>query len=69
MFDHTTLADAAAAFNRYNREKLEITDPAVASVTIDGSFQANNLQLFARIVKRTFGLHVETQGDRTIISR
>ncbi len=69
VFDHTTLADAAAAFNRYNREKLEIADPAVASITIDGSFQATNLQLFARIVKRTFGLHVETQGDRTIISR
>ena len=69
VFDHSTLADAAAAFNRYNREKLEIADPAVASITIDGSFQANNLQLFARVVRRAFGLHVESQGDRTVISR
>jgi transmembrane sensor len=69
VFDHTTLADAAQAFNRYNREKLEIADPAIASITIDGSFQAGNLQLFARVVRRAFGLHVETEGNRTVISR
>jgi len=69
VFDHTTLAAATAAFNRYNTAKLEIADPAVASMTIDGSFQANNSQLFARIVKRTFGLHIEIEGDRTVISR
>jgi len=69
VFDHTTLADAAVQFNRYNSEKLEIGDPAVASLTIDGSFQANNLELFARVIRRAFGLRVETQGDRTIISR
>jgi transmembrane sensor len=69
VFDHTTLAAAAAVFNRYNRGTLEIDDPAVANLTIDGSFQANNLQLFARVVRRAFGLRIETQGDRTIISR
>lgn len=69
VFDHTTLADAAATFNRYNRQKLEIGGTAIADLTIDGSFQANNLQLFARVVRRAFGLRVETQGDRTIISR
>lgn len=69
VFDHTMLADAAEAFNRYNREKLVIADPAIASITIDGSFQANNLQLFARVVRRAFGLRVETEGDRTVISR
>lgn len=69
VFDHTTLADAAAAFNRYNREKLEIADPAIASITIDGSFQPNNLQLFARVVRRAFGLRVETEGSHTVISR
>ncbi|HEV2562223.1 MAG TPA: FecR domain-containing protein [Rhizomicrobium sp.] len=69
VFDHTTLAGAAAAFNRYNREKLEIGDPTIANLTIDGSFQANNLQLFARVVRTAFGLHIKTYGDRTIISR
>ena len=68
VFDHTTLADAALAFNQYNREKLEIGDSA-AHLTIDGSFQANNLQLFARVVRAVLGLHVENHGDRTIISR
>jgi transmembrane sensor len=69
VFDHTTLADAALAFNRYNSGKLVIGDPSVAHLTIDGSFQENNLQLFARVVRAVLGLHIENRGDRTIISR
>lgn len=68
VFDHTTLAAAAAAFNQYNSEKLEVSDSA-AHLTIDGSFQANNLQLFARVVRAVLGLRIENHGDRTIISR
>ena len=38
VFEHTTLADAAAEFNRYNREKLVIADTAAGRRTIGGTF-------------------------------
>jgi len=69
IFDHTTLADAAAEFNRYNSRKLVIADPEIASRTIDGTFQPNNVQLFARVVRTLLGLRVRAQGNEVVISR
>jgi transmembrane sensor len=69
VFDNTPLADAAREFNRYNREKLIIADPAVASMTIDGTFPANNAQAFARVVRNALGLRIEKHGDESVILR
>jgi len=69
VFDKTTLADAASEFNRYNREKLVIADPAVASMTIDGTFPTNNVRLFARVVHDVLGLRVESRADESVILR
>jgi transmembrane sensor len=69
VFDHTTLGDAAAEFNRYNREKLIVADRSVARMTIDGTFQANNIGDFAHLMQTVFGLHVESRAEETVISR
>lgn len=69
VFDKTSLADAASEFNRYNREKLIIADPAVAGMTIDGTFPVNNVQLFAQVVHDVLGLHVESRADESVILR
>jgi len=69
VFDKTTLADAASEFNRYNHEKLVIADPAVASMTIDGTFPTNNVRLFARVVQDVLGLRVESRADESVILR
>lgn len=69
VFDKATLADAASEFNRYNREKLIIADPAVASMTIDGTFPTNNIRLFAAVVHDVLGLHVESRADESVILR
>jgi len=69
VFRHTTLADAAAAFNRYNTEKITIGDPKVAGLTINGTFPANAIALFDRAAQEAFGLHVERHGDEMVISR
>lgn len=69
IFDHTTLANAAATFNRYNSAKLVIADPSIASLTIDGTFRSNNVQLFARVVRTLLGLRVQTRGEDVVISR
>ncbi len=39
VFRHVTLADAAAEFNRYNRQQILITDPKVARLEIVALFQ------------------------------
>ncbi|HUJ04305.1 MAG TPA: FecR domain-containing protein [Rhizomicrobium sp.] len=69
VFDKTPLADAAREFNRYNSVKIIIADPAVASMTIDGTFPANNSEAFARVVRNALGLRVERHGDESVIYR
>ncbi|SEM97041.1 FecR family protein [Sphingomonas gellani] len=62
-FDRTTLADAATEFNRYNRQKLTIADERAARLRIGGSFQATNVEAFARLLRGAFGLQVRTSSD------
>jgi transmembrane sensor len=69
VFDKTTLASAAAQFNRYNRIKLVIADSYAAKVTIDGTFQAGNIGDFTRLVQTVLGLRVAIHGDEAVISR
>ena len=68
VFDQMTIADAAAQFNRYNRKKLVITDPAAANVRIGGTFEAGNVEGFARLMQAGFGLLVESHDDRIVMS-
>lgn len=69
VFRHTTLAEAAASFNRYNTEKIVIADPRVAGLTINGTFPTTGIALFDRAAEEAFGLHVENRGDELVISR
>ena len=69
MFDHTTLADAVAEFNRYNRRKVVIADPSVAKLEIGGTFPADDVTLFGRAAKTALGLHVEDHGGNVVISQ
>ena len=69
VFKHTALQNAVNEFNRYNREQLVIADPAVAQLTIDGTFRTSNMQRFTEVVQAVFGLHTKTRGETTVISR
>jgi transmembrane sensor len=68
-FDNTPLADVAAEFNRYNREKLIVVGTEARSVGVGGHFRATNLEAFKRIARNILRLHVESHGDETVISR
>jgi transmembrane sensor len=67
-FDRTTLADAAAEFNRYNRVHLTITDDRAARLRVGGSFEATNVAAFARLLRSAFGLQVSTRGDEIVVA-
>ncbi len=68
ILDDVTLADAVDEFNRYNREKLAVSD-AVVGMRIGGTFRTSDVQLFARVVQDVLGLHVHRRGTDTLISR
>ncbi|HVP83829.1 MAG TPA: FecR domain-containing protein [Rhizomicrobium sp.] len=67
IFNHATLAEAAAEFNRYNSQKLVIANPTVARRTIGGTFPTSGVEEFAEVAKGIFGFHVKTQGNDIVI--
>ncbi|HEV2562238.1 MAG TPA: FecR domain-containing protein [Rhizomicrobium sp.] len=69
IFKHTTLAAAAAEFNRYNQTKLTIADPAAEQLTIDGTFPTGDVHAFTDAVQTVFRLHVQNRGAEILISR
>jgi transmembrane sensor len=69
VFNHTKLSEAAAEFNRYNREKLVIRDAAAASLEIGGTFQADNVEAFTDVAQHILQLHVEYRGNEIVVTR
>lgn len=68
-FYRATLADAAAEMNRYNERKISIADNGAARELIDGTFPANDVDLFGRMAHSVLGLRVRDRGDGIVISR
>ncbi len=69
IFRYTTLADAAAEFNRYNDRKLVITDPAVGRLKIVGTFATNNVAAFADVAEDVLHLKVTPSENQIVIAR
>jgi len=69
VFRHATLAEVAAEFNRYNRQKIVIGDPAAAETTIDGTFLSNDPGAFTDAAQTLFGLSVRTRANTILVSR
>jgi transmembrane sensor len=69
IFDRVTLGDAAAEFNRYNREKLVIVDEKVAQRTIGATFPIHDVEQFVDVTQDVLGLHAVKHGDQIVISR
>ena len=68
-FDQETLGDAAAEFNRFNTTRLVVADAAVADMRIGGSFEAGNVEGFARLMQEAYGLRVARHDGEIEISR
>jgi transmembrane sensor len=69
MFHHTTLADAASQYNRYNRAKIVIADAAAAKLTINGALPTNDVDAFVRLTQKFFDLRVERRQGQIVLSR
>lgn len=69
IFKHTTLADAAAEFNRYNDQKLIVSDQAAGSLKIYGTFRSGNASQFAEAARQLLGLKLNRSGRDIVMSR
>jgi transmembrane sensor len=63
VFNQKTRADAAEEFNRYNNKRIVVSGSA-RDIRIGGSFRADNIEVFAQLVRNALGLKVaETNGQ------
>jgi transmembrane sensor len=67
VFNQQTLAEAADQFNRYNSRHIVVEGNA-RKIRIGGSFKADNVDVFVLLLHRGFGLSVNEQGDRIVVS-
>lgn len=57
-FDHATLAEVADEFNRYHRKPIEIVSKDLKGMEVGGTFQAQNVDAFVRLLRDAYGLNV-----------
>jgi transmembrane sensor len=69
VFHHTTLADAASQYNRYNRARIVIADAGAAKLTINGALPTNDVDAFVRLTQKFFDLRVERREGEVVLSR
>ena len=68
MFEHETLQNVAAEFNRYGGTQLTIEDAQIATLRISGIFRAYDLESFVLYLESLNGLQVQRDLDRIRIS-
>ena len=69
VFVDTPLADAIAQFNRRNPVQIELADPELGELPIGGSFRAENVEAFVRLLSSGGGIDVERPDLTRIILR
>jgi transmembrane sensor len=62
-FDALPLAAVVAQFNMRNWQQLTIADPRIADLRVAGSFRADNVEAFTRLLEASFGITVERRPD------
>ena len=69
VFYRKPLTDAAAEFNRYNREKITIVGSAIGKISVTGTLSATDPDQFIRMARNLFGLRVERTNGEILVSR
>lgn len=66
-FRDTSLAEAAAEFNRYNARKIVIADATTAALRIGGSFRWNNAEGFVRLLEQGFPVRADYAEEQIVL--
>ncbi|PAW67822.1 MAG: hypothetical protein B9S34_04395 [Opitutia bacterium Tous-C1TDCM] len=63
FFDAVPLRDAVEEFNRRNRLRLVLTDPALAARPVAGVFASDNVEGFVRLMEQSGTVRAERRGE------
>jgi len=66
-FNGLTLGEAAAEFNRHNRQIVVISDPRIAAQPVVGRFQASDPAAFVTAAAAMLDAHVRRDDERLIL--
>jgi transmembrane sensor len=69
VFSETPLRDVVAQFNRRNRLQLVLGDAAVAERPVGGTFAADNVEGFVRLLEGSGAIAVERRDELTVVLR
>jgi transmembrane sensor len=69
VFVGTPLADVIAQFNRRNRVQLSLDDAVLAQRPVGGTFQADNVEAFVRLLEASRDVRVERPDPDHVILR
>jgi transmembrane sensor len=69
IFERTTLEEAVAAFNSFNKCQLTLGDPRIRDRRLGGTFRADNLDAFVRLLETGFEVTAERRGVNEIVLR
>ncbi|MDP3072966.1 MAG: FecR domain-containing protein [Opitutaceae bacterium] len=68
-FTDAPLEQVVAEFNRDNRVKLVVDDPALAALPIGATLRSDNVDGFVRLLETSFHVAVERRSDGVIVLR
>jgi len=68
-FSETPLSEVIAQFNRRNRLQLILGDATLAERTVGGTFAADNVEGFVRLLESGNSIAVERQSETTVVLR
>lgn len=66
-FELATLQEIVTEFNRYNRHRLIIADPALAEKRFGGSFKPDDQAGFVRMLRENFEVQAEESETATVL--
>jgi transmembrane sensor len=68
-FSETPLSEVVAQFNRRNRVQLILGDATLAERPVGGTFAADNVEGFIRLLEGGNSIAVERQSETTVVLR
>jgi transmembrane sensor len=67
VFADTPLREVVEQFNRRNRTQLALGDPALAARPVGGTFAADNVEAFVRLLEAAGDIIAAPRGEREIV--
>ena len=68
-FAELPLAEVVTEFNLRNRQQLLVGDAATGRLRVGGSFRADNVDAFVRLLEASFGVSARRRDDGTLVLR